>query len=103
VFLAQELLKTFSGRGLVPEALTASPAFVVAVALGTGLTVVLATRLGLPISTTHGLTGALVGAGFVAVGGQVNLAGLGKAFLLPLLLSPLLAVHWGRSSISRHD
>jgi inorganic phosphate transporter, PiT family len=103
VFLAQELLKTFSGRGLVPEALTASPAFVVAVALGTGLTVVLATRLGLPISTTHGLTGALVGAGFVAVGGQVNLAGLGKAFVLPLLLSPLLAVHWGRSSISRHD
>src|SRR6476661_6648214 len=55
VFLAQELLKSFSGKGLVPDALTASPGFVLAVALGAGFTVLLATRLGFPISTTHGL------------------------------------------------
>src|SRR5260370_19985836 len=95
MFLAQELLKRFSGKGLVPDALTASPGFVVAVALGAGLTVLLATQLGFPISTTHGLTGALVGAGLVAVGGRVNLAALGKGFVLPLLLSPLLAVALG--------
>ncbi len=95
MFLAQELLKRFSGKGLVPDALTDSPGFVLAVGLGAGFTVLLATRLGFPISTTHGLTGALVGAGLVAVGGRVNLAALGKGFVLPLVLSPLLAVAMG--------
>lgn len=94
-FLATELLKKFSGKGLVPDALTAQPEFLLAVALGAGGAVLLATLLGFPISTTHGLTGALCGAGFVAVGGEVNLAALGKGFLLPLLLSPLLAVAVG--------
>ncbi len=95
MFLAQALLKKFSGKGLVPDALTASPEFVMAVALGAGGTVILATWLGFPISTTHGLTGALVGAGLVAAGSQVNFAVLGTAFVLPLLLSPLLAVATG--------
>ena len=94
-FLATALLKKFSGKGLVPDALAAQPEFLLAVALGAGATVILATLLGLPISTTHGLTGALVGAGFVAVGNEVNLASLGKGFVLPLLLSPLLAVAVG--------
>ena len=91
-FLATGLLKKFSGKGLVPDALVAQPEFLLAVALGAGGTVILATLLGFPISTTHGLTGALCGAGFVAVGTGVNLSVLGKGFLLPLLLSPLLAV-----------
>jgi PiT family inorganic phosphate transporter len=95
MFLAQALLKKFSGKGLVPDTLIASPQFVLAVAIGAGATVILATVLGFPISTTHGLTGALVGTGVVAVGGSVNLAMLGKAFVLPLLLSPLLAVATG--------
>lgn len=92
-FLATELLKKFSGKGLVPDALTAQPEFLLAV--GAGGTVILTTLLGFPISTTHGLTGALCGAGFVAVGGEVNLTALGKGFVLPLLLSPLLAVAVG--------
>lgn len=92
IFLAQALLKKFSGKGLVPDALTASPNFLFAVATAAGVTVILATLLGFPISTTHGLTGALVGAGLVASGGQVNFAALGKSFVLPLLLSPVLAV-----------
>jgi PiT family inorganic phosphate transporter len=66
-----------------------------AVALGAGITVLLATRLGFPISTTHGLTGALVGAGVLAAGSQVNLSMLGKSFVFPLLLSPVLAVAVG--------
>src|SRR5437764_12481399 len=89
IFLAQALLKKFSGKGLVPDALTVSPLFLLAVALGAGATVILATLTGFPISTTHGLTGALVGAGFVAAGHQVNLGALGKNFVLPLLLSPV--------------
>jgi PiT family inorganic phosphate transporter len=95
IFLAQTLLKRFSGKGLVPDAITASPRFLVAVALGGGATVILATLLGFPISTTHSLTGALTGAGLVTVGSQVNFAVLGKAFIMPLLLSPLLAVAAG--------
>lgn len=94
-FLATALLKKFSGKGLVPDALAAQPEFLLAVALGAGGTVILATLLGFPISTTHGLTGALVGAGFVAVGNQVNLASLGWGFAFPLLVSPLLAVAVG--------
>ncbi len=95
LFLAQTLLKKFSGKGLVPDALIASPQFVLAVAFGAGATVILATLLGFPISTTHGLTGALVGAGLVAANGGVNFAVLGKTFVMPLVLSPLLAVATG--------
>ncbi len=92
VFLARTLVHRFSGKGLVPDAVAASPEFMLAVALGAGLTVLLATLLGFPISTTHSLTGALVGSGVVAVGTQVNAGVLGTAFFLPLLLSPLAAV-----------
>ena len=92
VFLARTLVHRFSGKGLVPDAVAASPEFLLAVALGAGLTVLLATLLGFPISTTHSLTGALVGSGVVAVGTQVNAEVLGTAFFLPLLLSPLAAV-----------
>jgi PiT family inorganic phosphate transporter len=86
------LLAKFSGKGIVPDTLIASEHFLLAVALGAGLTVILATRLGFPVSTTHGLTGAIVGAGLVAVGAQVAFGTLGKQFFLPLALSPVLAV-----------
>jgi PiT family inorganic phosphate transporter len=92
VFIAEGVVKAFSGRGLVPDALAASPIFLLAVATGAGATVILATWLGFPISTTHGLIGALVGAGFIAAGDDLNLAVLGSAFFLPLLLSSLLAI-----------
>ena len=59
IFLAQALLKRFSGKGLVPETLVGSEQFLLAVALGAAITVILATLLGFPISTTHGITGAL--------------------------------------------
>lgn len=91
VFLAGTLLKSFSSRGLVPNELVESLPYVASVAMGAGGTVLLATWLGLPISTTHGLVGALVGAGWAA-GAEVNFANLGTAFLLPLLLSPVIAI-----------
>jgi PiT family inorganic phosphate transporter len=95
IFLAQALLKRFSGKGLVPDTLVGSEQFLLAVALGTAITVILATFLGFPISTTHGLTGAIVGCGLVAVGTGVNFTALGKGFVLPLLLSPFLAIVLG--------
>ena len=93
MFFASSMLKAFSGKGLVPDALIAQPAFLLAVAGGAGLTGFLATRLGFPVSTTHMLTGALLGAGWIA--GDVNAAKLWEAFVKPLLLSPVLAVMLG--------
>jgi PiT family inorganic phosphate transporter len=92
VFLAEGLVKAFSGKGLVPDAVAVSPIFLLSVATGAGATVILATLLGFPISTTHGLVGALVGAGFLAAGNQINLSVLGSAFVLPLLLGPVVSV-----------
>jgi inorganic phosphate transporter, PiT family len=92
IFLAETLVKNFSGKGLVPDAIIASPYFLLAVALGAGLTVILATLTGFPISTTHSLTGALIGSGLVAAGSQVNFVKLGGSFFAPLLLSPVIAV-----------
>ena len=92
IFLAETLVRNFSGKGLVPDSVAGSPEFLQAVVLGAGLCVMLATVVGFPISTTHSLTGALVGAGFMAVGGAVNVEKLASSFFLPLLVSPLLAI-----------
>jgi PiT family inorganic phosphate transporter len=92
IFLAQTLLKKFSGKGLVPDAIAGSEWFVLAVAIGAAVTVMLATRLGFPISTTHAMIGAIIGSGLVAVGSGVNFSALGRGFVLPLLLSPVLAI-----------
>ncbi len=91
LWIANGLVARFSGKGLVPEDLAGTTTFLAAVGLGAGWTVLLATRLGFPISTTHSLVGGLVGAGWLASGSQVNLSQLGSAFFLPLLVSPLLA------------
>ena len=94
-FLAAGMLKKFSGRGIVPDALVQSPEFVVAVAIGAALTSFLATRFGFPVSTTHALVGALLGAGLAGSGTDVRFAALGKNFLYPLFFSPAIAVVLG--------
>ncbi|GJM04783.1 MAG: phosphate transporter [marine bacterium B5-7] len=92
IFMATLLIKHFSGKGLVPDHIAISPEFLLAVSLGAGLTVLIATFKGLPISTTHSLTGALTGAGLMAVGFGFNFSKLGSVFFLPLVVSPLLAL-----------
>jgi inorganic phosphate transporter, PiT family len=67
-FLAASLIAVFQGKGLVPAALLQSPPFLTAVIFGTAVTVFAATKIGMPISTTHGLTGAWVGGGIAAAG-----------------------------------
>jgi len=100
LFLAHGLLVKFSGKGLASDALIQTPAFLFAVAAGAGLTVLSATRLGLPISTTHALLGAMVGVALPSTLGQFNAMPLLHNFVLPLLLSPLLSMllamtmHW---------
>jgi PiT family inorganic phosphate transporter len=92
LILAEQLLKVFSGKGLVPDAVVAMPSFSLAVVFAAAATVLLATRIGIPISTTHALTGALVGAGWLASPEGVDGSKLGAAFFAPLLLSPLLGL-----------
>lgn len=105
-YFSSKLVKTFSGKGLVPDTLISSPEFLMAVAFGASVTILIATFAGIPISTTHSLTGALVGAGMGAIGLSVNFAILGKSFFIPLILSPFIAImlvillypflRWGR-------
>jgi inorganic phosphate transporter, PiT family len=90
VIIADGLIKQFSGRGLVDDALAASAAFSFAVAAGAGITVMLATRLGFPISTTHAIVGGLTGAGLVS-SSSLQWDALGSGFMLPLLISPVLS------------
>jgi inorganic phosphate transporter, PiT family len=90
-FLATKLLALFSGKGLVSHTTLQNPAFLTAVALSAACTVMLATLLRFPISTTHSLLGGLLGSG-LASGGLTSFAALGKAFFLPLLIAPVAAM-----------
>ncbi len=91
-FFAEGLLKKFSGRGIVPDVLVESPTFVSGVAIGAASTSFLATRLGFPVSTTHALLGALMGAGLAGSGTNVQFGALATQFVLPLLFSPAIAI-----------
>jgi PiT family inorganic phosphate transporter len=77
------LVKQFSGSGLVADAVVADPAFLLAVAAGAAAAVLLATRFGFPISTTHALLGGLIGAGLVLAGPASLAYGTLGAFLRP--------------------
>ncbi len=90
--LAAGLVDSFKGKGLVPDEVVRQPAFLLAVSLGAALTVLLATLTGLPVSTTHALTGGLVGAGLLAAAGEIRVSTLGASFVLPLLFSPLVSL-----------
>lgn len=91
VWLAQTLVQTFSGNGLIPPG-ALNDALLAAIGIGAGATVLLATGLGMPTSTTHALIGALVGTALVADSSGVNWSTLVNKFAQPLLLSPLLAI-----------
>jgi PiT family inorganic phosphate transporter len=83
------LVKTFS-TALVTGDVAASPRFSLAIAAASWAWVLLASRLALPVSTTHALTGAIVGA--AVAGGGVNgveWALLAGVVVLPLAFSPL--------------
>lgn len=92
LFLAQTLLVKFSGKGLAPDELIHTLPFMIAVAGGAGATVILATRFGFPVSTTHALLGAMAGSTLLATSGVLSLAPLLNNFVLPLLLSPFLSL-----------
>ncbi len=91
VAIAQKLVVTFSGKGLVPDALASSPTFAAAVGLGAAITIFAATYIGMPTSTTHALIGGLLGTG-IAAKANIGTDTLLTSFALPMLTSPLLAI-----------
>lgn len=95
LLLAGALAQQFSGKGLVPDSVVGDPNFIFSVAVGAATTVFVATRAGLPISTTHALIGGLLGAGLGQSGAEIYFNTLAGGFLLPLLISPLLAAMFG--------
>lgn len=93
IWLAGGLVAKFNGSGLVGHTIYTQNAFLVAVAFGAGATVLVAARVGMPISTTHALTGALVGAGIFAAGfAGVRFASLSRGVVAPLLFSPIASL-----------
>ena len=91
-FVSRSLVAVFSGSGVLTNA-PASMGFPMAVGAGAIGWLVIATRTGLPVSTTHALVGGLVGAGVVAQGpAGVSWATVAHKVALPLAVSPLLSL-----------
>ncbi len=88
----QKLVAAFSGKGILHNPI-AAPSFAFAVACGAIGWLLIATRTGLPVSTTHALTGALCGAG-IAAGGFAGVAWkmVAAKVALPLAVSPLASL-----------
>lgn len=91
IFIATKFISAFSGKRLVPVEVANTPDFLISVALGAAITVFIATLSGIPISTTHSLTGALVGAGLASAGTKINFATMANNFFMSLLVSPALS------------
>ncbi len=88
---SRAMLATFS-KGVIDPQFDISNRFLMAVIGGAIVWVLFATKIGLPVSTTHAITGALCGVAMIAYGWQGILWGsVSQKILFPLLLSPLLA------------
>jgi PiT family inorganic phosphate transporter len=85
------MVKTF-GNGLVSNEVFKNTNFLLSVLVGASGWVILSSKLGMPVSTTHAIVGSIVGAGLFSVGYSGIIWGsvINKIFL-PLLLSPLLS------------
>lgn len=84
-----DAMRTLFASGIVDIAPDAR--FAVAVLAGTAGWVSVATAAGLPVSTTHALVGALLGAGLLAAPNEVRWLSLVGKVAVPLLLSTAVA------------
>ncbi|MBI2570351.1 MAG: inorganic phosphate transporter [Candidatus Schekmanbacteria bacterium] len=89
---AKGMLTTF-GAGLRGPGVAPTLAGSLAALVGATGWVLVATRTGLPVSTTHAIVGSLGGVAVLAYGaGGMQWSTFGGKILLPLLMSPLLAL-----------
>jgi len=89
VYWGQDLLARFSGLYGQPN--WPDPSFALVVGLAAAITVTGATQLGMPVSTTHALVGALTGAA-LASAHDFPWHSLFNTVFLPLLASPIVAM-----------
>jgi PiT family inorganic phosphate transporter len=92
VITAAKLVRAFSGKGLIPDSLVGTPQVLIAAGSAAAITILLATLVGMPTSTTHALTGALIGIGIAASATGTVWATLFRGFAIPLLLSPFIGI-----------
>lgn len=90
--LAAGIAHVFSGAGLLPDVRLGDVGLLATIATAAGLTILAATRMGMPTSTTHALLGALLGAALVLEPAGIDVGLLASRFALPLLVSPILAI-----------
>lgn len=91
-FVATAMVRTFSS-GLIEPGIAAPSALSLSVLIGAMGWVFFASRTGLPVSTTHAITGAIVGGAMISFGTSGLIwSGLVGKIALPLLLSPVLAL-----------
>lgn len=94
LFFSMAMVTTFTTGILADsgEMAAAAPALSLSVTFGAMGWVLFASRYGLPVSTTHAITGAICGAGLTAQGWDGILwASLTHKIALPLAFSPLMA------------
>jgi PiT family inorganic phosphate transporter len=90
IWFGAELASKFKGKGIVDAAILGSTLFPLCVGIAASLTVLLATRIGMPISTTHSMVGSIIGIGLA--GGGLHWPAVWSKFFYPLLAAPLVAV-----------
>lgn len=92
LFWGSELIATF-GRGFLAPGFEAGAVFPAAALCGAAAWVLIATRAGLPVSTTHALLGGTVGAVLTLAGPEgLRMAAVANKAMLPLLVSPIIAL-----------
>ena len=97
VLWGSALVSTFSSGFLAPG-FRVDLTFVAGTLLGASVWILAATHLGLPVSTTHALLGGVIGAVLMAAGPDgLRTAAVANKAMLPLLVSPLIAIVlcWG--------
>jgi PiT family inorganic phosphate transporter len=91
IIVSAGLVKTFS-TGLLQNTPAEPDRFLLAVSAGVFAWVIFASWAGLPVSTTHALTGAILGTALVMDGpASIRWPLLGMMVVAPLALSPLVA------------
>jgi len=92
VLWGSQLVDTFS-KGFLAPGIHFDQLFLAASMIGALCWILLATRFGLPVSTTHALLGGVVGAALIMTGpAGIRAAAMANKALLPLLISPLIAI-----------
>lgn len=91
IYLAGNLLSVFSGKEIITVDRFVQVNLLLSVSLGALITLILATLMGFPISTTHALLGGLVGAGLGIPQAELHWHKISTLFILPLLFSPFVS------------